>query len=420
MTSIEGAVGQPPTDGLRHRHHDEEEEKEEENSQTTAKEGSLAAFEDVFFKPNDVEPQITKISSNDQLLPPQGLPERWCACCGFQYDPNKRNLILDISEEDKNIEDMSQILKDVRRTMWNWSYCREDRQTKQAGLCRVLVKAFAQNRGNKHYFQGCNEVASILMFALGEVQAVQALDWLMNHTLTRWFELSLPPLVELMAHVMPLLDIADGEVYQHINSILCGLQPNFALSWLMTWLSHNTDDVQAIYKVFDLLFDIHEGDAISIIYVATQIIVMCRDDVLTRTDDEIHEYFTKLLPPIVTRDRAKIMLDAADGKTELNGYYPPLAKGSVKVIAVEDIIDGAKKLMKETDWDKLKQHKKELEEQALEADSHRVYRANVTRVDNQSDVKIQQQNSCIPTFPVIVGTILVASIAGVWYFASQH
>ena len=335
-------------------------------------------------------------------------------------------LTVDVSDEEKNIEDYNQIVKDVRRTLWNWCLSTDDRQHKQAALCRILVKAFAQNRGNKHYFQGCNEVASILMFALGEVQAVQALDWLMNHTLTRWFELSLPPLVELMAHVMPLLHIVDEETYKHINECIMnyGQQPGFALSWLMTWFSHNSEDVQALYKIFDVLFDTHDGDAVAIIYIATQTIVMCKTDVLKLSDDSVHEYFTKLLPPIVTRERAKKMLQAASGEAEPNEYIQPVAKGNVKVLIVEDMIEGAKKLMKDTDWDELKRHKDELNKEDEEAASHRVYRATSKHVDqSQLDAskedKIVSNQQCIDhKMAVVVGGILFASVAVCAWFTS--
>jgi len=270
---------------------------------------------------------------------------------------------------------MQQILKDVKRTMWNWSFSRADRHAKQAALCRVLVKAFAQNKGAKHYFQGCNEVASMLLFALGETQAVVALDWLMNHTLTRWFELSLPPLVELMANIMPLLDLADGEVYQLLRD--CDIEsPTFALSWLMTWFAHNTEDIQALFKVYDVLFDIHEGDAVAIIYMAAQTIIMCKEDLLSISRDmpRVHEYFTRELPPIVTREKAARMLS---NETETDQhYYPRLGLNKIKVLPVEDIVEGSKKLFNQCNWDELKRHAEELTNEQEEHSRNVVYRAN--------------------------------------------
>ena len=76
-------------EGLRHRRGGQDDEEKGCDEETKAVEGSMAAFEDVFERDDGTEPQMYKITSNQDLMPPQGMPERWCACCGFQFDPSR-------------------------------------------------------------------------------------------------------------------------------------------------------------------------------------------------------------------------------------------------------------------------------------------------------------------------------------------
>ena len=89
MSEKDGEVSSE--EGLRHRHGGQEDEEKDRDEGTKAVEGSMAAFEDVFDRDDGIEPQRYKITSNEELMPPQGVPERWCACCGFQFDPSKVN-----------------------------------------------------------------------------------------------------------------------------------------------------------------------------------------------------------------------------------------------------------------------------------------------------------------------------------------
>ena len=246
---------------------------------------------------------------------------------------------VELDEEDESNEYTDQIEKDTARSMHCWSVDDEDLANKRAALRRILVKAIAQSHGTKHYFQGLNDVASVLYFALGEVQAVRALDWLMHHTLALWFEPSLPPLVAIMSCIPHLLRLAAPSAYAVLCACDSGTRPDFALSWVTTWFAHNTRDIAALYQLFDVLFDTPSGDATAVVYLAAEVIKQClaRVPENQRPKDmcEATQFFAAM-PPIATREHAKQQQQ----------------QGSCLV--VEDIISGAKDMMSKWSWDSIK------------------------------------------------------------------
>lgn len=56
--------------------------------------------------------------------------------------------------------------------------------------------------------------------------------------------------LRLLQNIMPLIDILNSEVAEHIYR--AELNVIFALSWLITWYSHVLDDLTIILRMYDL------------------------------------------------------------------------------------------------------------------------------------------------------------------------
>ena len=274
---------------------------------------------------------------------------------------------VELSEDDETVDDADQIAKDVVRTLGKWTRAGAERTARQAALRRVLLRAFAQNRGTKHYFQGCNDVAAVLLLALGEVQAARVLDWLMNHTLARWFEPALPPLVELMEQLMPLVHLADAPCHARLCAADC-TAPDYALSWVMTWFAHSTDDLGAVYALYDVLFAVRTPVATPVIYLAAQTVLACADDLCRLPCDlpAVHQYFAREMPLLATAAHAHVHtrgprcpvcarvhrnLYGGDGDSNSGG------SGTRGVLVVEQLIADAQRLQARWDWAALQRHK---------------------------------------------------------------
>jgi len=92
--------------------------------------------------------------------------------------------------------------------------------------------------------------------------------------------------------LFPLISFADEELYQYF--LASGVEPFFALSWLLTWFSHGFDDLEVIARLFDLFIATHP---LMPLYLSAQIILHFRDELLQRVECEysaIHGFLTNI------------------------------------------------------------------------------------------------------------------------------
>lgn len=55
-----------------------------------------------------------------------------------------------------------------------------------------------------------------------------------------------------MSQIEVLLQYVDPELHDFIKK--ANLPPYYGLSWILTWFSHNIDDVQIVARLFDYFF----------------------------------------------------------------------------------------------------------------------------------------------------------------------
>jgi len=100
-------------------------------------------------------------------------------------------------------------------------------------------------QGNLHYFQGYHDVVSVLLLTLGENLGFYAADALSrtmirDYMLTN-FEGGVMPLMKLL---MQLLKEVNPNIYDIMQNL--GDIPTFALSWVLTWFSHDIDELSVV------------------------------------------------------------------------------------------------------------------------------------------------------------------------------
>jgi len=59
----------------------------------------------------------------------------------------------------------------------------------------------------------------------------------------------------LRLFIMPLIEIFDSEVHSHL--LECQMEPFFALSWIITWFSHDVRDTAMVKRLFDFFIASH-------------------------------------------------------------------------------------------------------------------------------------------------------------------
>lgn len=158
-----------------------------------------------------------------------------------------------------------------------------------------LVQSYGEEGGEEDrlsYYQGYHDIASIFLSALGGATSVQTTlpiaeggsearaqvtDLQEAHTAAASMGLTLACQVlnqvarshhrdamrsnfnqlnaALRLIIMPLTAAFDAEVHSHLFD--CEMEPFFALSWIITWFSHDVRDTSLVKRLFDFFISSH-------------------------------------------------------------------------------------------------------------------------------------------------------------------
>lgn len=184
--------------------------------------------------------------------------------------------------------------------MWQWSTGKEDLAERQAALGRVLLATLERGGGAVHYFQGMHDIAAVLMMVAGERAAVELLSRLFRAggVLHRWAAPDLAPVVDLIGDVLPLVRLADPALFSFLQR--SQVLPLFATGWVLTWFTHDTDDIAAAAALVDVLFRPGTTES-TVVYMVVRYMLACRDAILAQecAPAPLHFFFTRAMPRIV-------------------------------------------------------------------------------------------------------------------------
>eukprot|EP00878_Enallax_costatus_P023039 GHUV01024489.1.p1 GENE.GHUV01024489.1~~GHUV01024489.1.p1 ORF type:complete len:314 (+),score=101.63 GHUV01024489.1:978-1919(+) len=147
---------------------------------------------------------------------------------------------------------------DVDRSLYSFAafLTDDERQAKRQELQRLLNAVVVRHEdGSVHYYQGLHDVASVLLLVAGELPAFDMLCRLATGHLRDATRPSLDPVIELLGLMGPIVEAADPELAQFISKQ--GLPPFYALSWFITWFSHDLKDFGEVCRLFDLFLATH-------------------------------------------------------------------------------------------------------------------------------------------------------------------
>ena len=131
-----------------------------------------------------------------------------------------------------------------------------NRPALQAELNKVLCSILDRNY-EVGYVQGLNDVIGTLMLILGTDHALLAGERVCLHyikdMLLSTFDEGMMPILRL---ILKIVKEVDPEVHKQISAVMQEV-PGFALSWVLTWMSHEIKDLNNIARVFDYLLCSH-------------------------------------------------------------------------------------------------------------------------------------------------------------------
>ncbi|KAK4515708.1 uncharacterized protein ATC70_010661 [Mucor velutinosus] len=148
----------------------------------------------------------------------------------------------------------------------------KDKGKLQKQLKNVIVHVL-RSYPSLHYYQGFHDICSVFILLFDEMY------------------MTMEPVLKQLTILDTIIRLEDLELYDFITE--AGVLPYYCLSWVITWCSHDLDDLDKITRLFDLFLS---SNPFMVIYFAAAVVLLRRDQVLALPCDTstIHSFLTKL------------------------------------------------------------------------------------------------------------------------------
>eukprot|EP00455_Lapot_gusevi_P039551 TRINITY_DN4435_c0_g1_i1.p1 TRINITY_DN4435_c0_g1~~TRINITY_DN4435_c0_g1_i1.p1 ORF type:complete len:370 (-),score=56.65 TRINITY_DN4435_c0_g1_i1:34-1143(-) len=179
-----------------------------------------------------------------------------------------------------------QVEKDINRSFNHFDIHRKlDPAT--ISRCRLslqkMINAFFSVHPDFHYIQGYHDLCSIFYEVCGEQLGYHLIE---AASLQHFREALRPTISHIMAGLgllFPLLSKSDPDILKLFVS--CQMEPFFALSWFLTWFSHNLERFEKVVRLFDFFLASHP---LMPLYYCAALIHSMRDELFA--SDEPHDF----------------------------------------------------------------------------------------------------------------------------------
>lgn len=214
--------------------------------------------------------------------------ERWSAALGLNAGSRVRVEAAVLTEHAES----AVVERDVRRSLWRFEFSRgwsdAERDEQREALRRVLDRCFGELGEKKskdgrgyHYYQGFHDVAEVCLAVAGFDEAV-ALGLVERMVQGHFADATRPDLARVSVALRLIVALVFA-VDRRLGTAVFGAEtvardPVWALSWIITWFSHDVDDFDAVAKLWDdVLASKHAAFPL---YVAAALVVAHRDELL--------------------------------------------------------------------------------------------------------------------------------------------
>ncbi|KAI8640571.1 rab-GTPase-TBC domain-containing protein [Parasitella parasitica] len=189
-------------------------------------------------------------------------------------------------------KDEEQVKLDVVRSFNTFpkNVNKEDKAKLQDQLKRVIVHVL-RSYPSLHYYQGFHDICSVFILLFGEKYACKLMEPVALFFLRDEMYVTMEPVLKQLTILDTIIRLEDLELYEFIAE--AGVLPYYSLSWVITWCSHDLDDLEKITRLFDLFLS---SNPFMVVYFAAAVVLSRREQVLDLPCDTstIHSFLTKL------------------------------------------------------------------------------------------------------------------------------
>eukprot|EP00803_Ostreobium_quekettii_P009519 evm.model.scf_2609.1 EVM.evm.TU.scf_2609.1 scf_2609:18306-20930(+) len=199
--------------------------------------------------------QLRKIAAARGLANNRLRARVWPLLLGIDIDAFSYDQYDELARMDH--ADTPTLKADIARSLWSFTdgWSDEARQEKRDALMRLLNAVVNYSAGDVRYYQGLHDIASVLLLTVGERLAFPLLHRLSTSHLRDCTRPTLEPVAELLQLQVPILDMADRQLARLLEGMQ--LPCYFALSWYITWFSHDVRSLGELARLFDLFLSAH-------------------------------------------------------------------------------------------------------------------------------------------------------------------
>ncbi|KAL6076913.1 TBC1 domain family member 20-like protein (Fragment), variant 2 [Balamuthia mandrillaris] len=180
-----------------------------------------------------------------------------------------------LTELVKEHKDTDQVAKDVDRSLIHFMEGRRkgERRRLRRELSLIINAALCRN-AQLNYFQGYHDIATVfLLVSRSEKTALMLLERLSRTSIRGAMEKTLEPVIQVLSLLFPLLSVIDPSTHQFLQQ--SGVEPYFALSWVLTWYSHDVHRWEVITRLFDAFLASHPLLPLYLAVVVSSFLFLC-------------------------------------------------------------------------------------------------------------------------------------------------
>ncbi|KAI8149892.1 rab-GTPase-TBC domain-containing protein [Fennellomyces sp. T-0311] len=220
---------------------------------------------------------------------------------------------VDEKGSEKDLADPIQITKDIDRSLY---YYPRDisphlKAQKQRELHSLIVEILWRNPRLK-YYQGFHDICSCFLLVLGKKDAIPAAENVALFFIRDGMLDSFDPISKQLRLMSSIVQYEDAELTEHLDR--CHIMPYYALSWILTWFSHDFERFDKVARLFDLFIS---SSPLMPVYVASSITLLRRHEFLQADPDLLHS--------LITHIPQDMDVDAiVEHAVKLEQRYPPL------------------------------------------------------------------------------------------------
>ncbi|ORZ19652.1 rab-GTPase-TBC domain-domain-containing protein [Absidia repens] len=230
-------------------------------------------------------------------------------------------------------KDEQQVSLDVPRSLSTYPKGLTDKRRKklQQQLNYVIIQVL-RKYPRLNYYQGFHDICTIfLLLYENQVAASQLVGRVALLYIRDAMLETLEPILRELGLLDTLLYLQDPELGSFLQET--GVLPYYCLSWVITWFSHDLEDVGAIFQLFDIFLC---STPMMPLYTSAALVLIHRDIILTdfSSDDpsELHSYLSKL--PQQQNLNINIVIELA---VELETKWDPLLVQKQADVALDQV-----------------------------------------------------------------------------------